>query len=88
MERPMTTEKLYNRICGILKEKGKMPDILDYELPTYNPVPITDYEFEFKNNLDYGGSEGIYLDLWMEYFADGEKRVSGIGTFKTLRTDT
>lgn len=29
MERPMTTEELYNKICGILKEKGKIPDILD-----------------------------------------------------------
>lgn len=87
MERPMTTEELYNKICGILKEKGKIPDILDYGLPTHNPVPITTYEFDFKNNLDYGSSEGIYLDLWMEYFMNGERRVSGVGTFKTLRTD-
>lgn len=87
MERPMTTEELYNKICGILKEKGKIPDILDYGLPTHNPVSTTTYEFDFKNNLDYGSSEEIYLDLWMEYFINGERRVSGIGTFKTLRTD-
>ena len=41
--RPMTTEELFNNICGILKEKGKMLDILDYGLPTSNPVPIRMY---------------------------------------------
>ncbi len=61
--RPMTTEELFNKICGILKEKGKMLDILDYGLPTSNPVPITMYQFDLRNKLAYGGSEGIYLDL-------------------------
>ena len=37
-----------------------------------------------KNNLDYGGSEGIYLDLLIVYFDDGERRRKGLGTFKTL----
>ena len=71
MKKPMTTEDLFNKINGILKEKGKLPDILDYGLATSNPVPIRTYEFELKNNLDYGGYEGIYLDLWIVYFADG-----------------
>jgi len=86
-KRPMTTEELFNRINGILKEKGKLPDILDYGLATHNPVPITNYEYGFRNKLDYGGNEGIYLDLWIEYTADGKKCVNGLGTFKTLRTD-
>ena len=34
MQRPMTTQELFNRICDILKEKGKMPDILDYGIAT------------------------------------------------------
>lgn len=82
--RPMTTEELFNRICGILKEKGKMPDILDYGLPTSNPVPIRTYQFDLRNKLAYGGSEGIYLDLWIEYFANKEKQRKKLGTFKTL----
>ena len=54
-KRPMTTEELFNRINGILKEKGKLPDILDYGLATHNPVPITNYEYGLRNKLDYGG---------------------------------
>ena len=83
----MTTEGLFDTICKILKEKGKLPDILDYGLATHNPVPITNYEYDLKNNLDYGGNEGIYLDLWIEYTAEGKKCASGLGTFKTLRAD-
>ncbi|MEY8334928.1 hypothetical protein AALB53_17760 [Lachnospiraceae bacterium 47-T17] len=86
-KKPMTTEELFNRTNDILKEKGKLPGILDYGLPTYRSVPITTYEYDLKNNLGYGGSEGIYLDLWMEYCADGKTHAAGIGTFKTLRED-
>lgn len=86
-KRPMTTEGLFDNICKILKEKGKLPDILDYGLATHNPVLITNYEYDLKNNLDYGGNEGIYLDLWIEYTVDGKRCANALGTFKTLRTD-
>ena len=86
-KRPMTTEELFNRINGILKEKGRLPDILDYRLATHSPVSITNYEYGLKNKLDYGGNEGIYLDLWIEYNAEGKKCANDLGTFKTLRTD-
>ncbi len=86
-KRPMTTEELFNRINGVLKEKGKLPDILDYGLATHSPVPITNYEYGLKNKLDYGGNEGIYLDLWIEYIADGKRCANDLGTFKTLSTD-
>ncbi len=87
LKRPMTTEDLFNKICSILKEKELMPDILDYALATSNPVPMTTYEFDLKNNLDYGGSEGIYIDLWIEYYRENERIRKGLGTFKTLRED-
>jgi hypothetical protein len=58
---------------GILRKKDKLPNILDYGLATHRPMPITNYEFDLKNNLNYGGNEGIYLDLWIEYFIDGHK---------------
>lgn len=84
---PMTTAELFDTICKILEEKGKMPDILDYGLVTHSPVPITNYEYGLKNKLDYGGNEGIYLDLWIEYIADGKRCANDLGTFKTLSTD-
>lgn len=87
MNKPMTTEEYFDKVCEILKEKGVMPDILDYGLATHDPVPMKTYEFNIRNNLDYGGSEGIYLDLWIEYYEDKEKRICGVGTFKTLRDD-
>lgn len=84
MEEPMTTEGLFSRICSILKEKGKLLDILDYGLATRRPVPIKTYGFDLKSNLAYGGSEGIYLVLWIEYFADDKRCADHIGTFKIL----
>lgn len=84
MKKPMTTTDLFNEIKTILKNKNMLPDILDYGIATSKPVPIRIYEFELKNNLDYGGSEGIYLDLWIEYYVDNEWLKSDIGTFKTL----
>ena len=37
-----------------------------------------------KTNLTYGGNEGIYLGLRIEYFAGNEWCVHDLGTFKTL----
>ena len=68
----------------VLKDKDKLPDILDYGLATNNPVPIRTYEFDLKSNLAYGGNEGIYLGLWIEYFVGSERHTNSIGTFKTL----
>lgn len=84
VEKPMTTGELFSRIQDILKERSRLPDILDYGLPTYHPTPIRTYRFDLKNNLDYGSSEGIYTDLWIEYYSNNEKRACGLGTFKTL----
>lgn len=83
--RPMTTKELFEKVCGILKEKEKLPDILDYGFATSNAVPIRTYQFNLKDNLAYGGSEDIYLDLWIEYLEEDERCCRGIGTFKTLK---
>ena len=87
MTRPMTTEELFEKINSILIEKGKIPDILDYSLATSNPIPIRTYEFDLRNSLAYGGNEGIYLVLWIEYLEENEKRRAAIGTYKTLYED-
>lgn len=58
MNRPMTTAELFGQINELLKEKELIPEILDYALAAYHPVPIKTYEFDLKSNLGYGGSEG------------------------------
>ena len=87
MTRPMTTEELFEKINSILKEKGKLPNILDYGLATSNPVPIRTYEFDLGNSLNYGSNEGIYLELWIKYRVENEERRAAIGTYKTLYED-
>lgn len=82
MTKPMTTEELFNKVYDILKEKGRIPDILEYGHVTGSPVSITTYEYELGSKLAYGGNEGIYLDIWIEYSANIKKQ--RIGIFKTL----
>ena len=85
LKRPMTTTEYFNEVCKILNDKGLMPEnFLDYTLATRKAVPMKTYEFSVRNNLDYGGSEGIYLDLWIEFYEDGDKQICELGTFKTL----
>ena len=87
MERPMTTEELFNRIKIILKEKNKLPDILDYGLPTGNVLSIKTCDFELKSDLAYGTSGGIYLELWIRYRYEDVRYKKNLGTFRTLRED-
>lgn len=87
MKRPMTTEEFFNTISYILEEQGKLPDILDYGQAAHKSIPLKTCEFNLKSNLDYGGSEGIYLDLWIEYFEGDERSMHDLGTFKTLEDD-
>ena len=87
MDRPMTTEELFGKINSILKEKGKLPDILDYGHAIGSPDPIRTYEFVLGYGLTYGADEGIYLDLWIKYLEGNGKHTAAIGTYKTLYKD-
>jgi len=87
MKQPMTTKEFFTKINDILKENNSLPDILDYGLATRQSIPMTTYEYSIRNNLDYGGSEDIYLDLWIEFMQDGEMCKCELGTYKTLRDD-
>lgn len=87
MERPITVEELFRRICEILKENALLPELLDYSRASGCQEPVKTYEFSLLNRLSYGGNEGIYLDFQLEC-QDGKKKVSyPMGTFKTLRED-
>ena len=84
MNKPMTTVELFNKIYDILKEKGRIPDILEYGHAAGSPAPIKTYEYELGSKLAYGGNEGIYLDIWMEH----SKQKQRIGIFKTLHENS
>lgn len=89
MKRPMTTKEYFETICKRLSEKGKIPeDILDYQLPTSQEIPIKTCEFDLRNHLAYGGNEGIYLDLFISCTSSEEKKPYHLGTFKTLQEGT
>ena len=79
---------LFNEIIKIIKEKGVFPDIIDYAIPC-DEVLIDTPEFYITNGLDYGGSEGIYLDLYLNFY-DAERREQRnvrFGCIKTLYDD-
>lgn len=83
MNRPMTTTELFLKIQDILKEKNRLPNILDYGIAT-KVVPIKTCALLLRSHLMYGESEGIFLDLWIEMCINGKKQICALGTFKTL----
>ena len=78
-EKANDNRRVFSQGVWYLEGKGMLPDILDYGLATHNPIPMKIYEFSVRNNLDYGGSEGIYLDLWIEYYENQEKQTNDTG---------
>lgn len=86
---PYTNAELFDLTNKALMEKGLLPTILDYGLAESKKVVIDTYEWDVIGIPNFGGSEGIYLDL----YADGvvtrqeeapkRKRVP-LGAYKTL----
>lgn len=73
---------------------GKADAILDYILPCAHEtgrkeqVELTAYEFDFEARLNWGGSEGIYIDCYLTgKFDESGRFVLPIGTIKTLKRD-
>lgn len=88
---PMNTGDLYCRLYEHLLEQHKIPNILDYHLPVSESerVPIVTNNFDVLFHLNYGGSEGIYLDAYIRgaVTSDDVDETYSIGTFKTLEED-
>lgn len=84
-KKPLTTTVLYKKLWNAAELKGLPRVEIDYQLPEMEETVITDSSYSIGCNLDYGGSEGIYLDLYAEVNdgKNGYKRVR-IGTVKTL----
>lgn len=84
----ITTEQLFNRIIKDLKMKGYYPISVDYS--NGNSWKSTDLEtsdISILTNLDYGSSEGIYLNISFAFSENGIKKIVPAGTVKTLGTE-
>lgn len=106
-----TTVDLFYAALNLVKEKGcyeKAEAIMDYYLPhpegintLYKPFELSNYRFDFCASASFGGSEGIYIDCYIEgeyteiprtYYDHGLGKILPethyhIATFKTLRSD-
>lgn len=72
-------QERFTELCA----RVDLPKILDYTLADSKTVEIKSYECNFWNSLNYGTSEGIYLDVGLE-FLHPKHTVIPLGTFKTL----
>lgn len=88
-----TNTVLMNKVFELVKENGcyeKAGAIMDYFLAEdYKVQELSDYEFDFLVKLNFGGSEGIYLDCYIEGCfrennAERKTERLSCGTFKTL----
>lgn len=105
-----TTRDLFNAVLQLVNDNScydKAKAIMEYYLPNVSEsnvredIELTAYEFDFCAAAQFGGSEGIYIDIWLSgkysenelmRYNHGTGKVEketrrSIGTFKTLRTD-
>ncbi|MBQ1735689.1 MAG: hypothetical protein II038_12625 [Lachnospiraceae bacterium] len=86
---PYTNAELFELTNNALREQGLLPTILDYGLAESEKVVIDTYEWDVIGIPNFGGSEGIYLDLYADGIVtrQGEKTQREhvhLGTYKTL----
>lgn len=91
MDKLLTTKDLWDETLAMMDLKKDYP-FLDYSLPETksNSAGLYDIEFDVRGTVVYGGSEGIYTDIYIEGIFDKEEdcnRRESVGTFKTLFTD-
>lgn len=84
-----TNTILFDRVVGLTKVNGdfeRASQILDYYLAERHTVrELKDCRFAFVAKVAWGGSEGVYIDCYLEGTFDdsGDKRLH-LGTLKTL----
>lgn len=89
-KKPYRGNEFFDIIKNVLVETQKLPVILDYSLEDRSAFgyEMIDSEVEMKMDVRFGGSEGIYLDIYLVgVFRQMEEHVEEkirIGTFKTL----
>lgn len=89
-----TSGELFCAVVQLAKENGDFSSaeaILDYILPSKEKsgvgegIELSSYEFDFVPMINFGGSEGIYVDCYLKGRFDESNRSSlRVGTLKTL----
>lgn len=88
-----TNADFMKAIVRLAKENGwyyEAEKIMDYFLPESSCIKeLSNYEFDFRAIVKYGGSEGIYLECYLEGSFDendfdDDMAIIPCGTFKTL----
>ena len=85
---------MFCEVMNWIKVCNQLPDNIDYCLYERKPQYGLTTNIKICNSLNYGGSEGIYLDLWLEQYLPTTRFEHGVlagdpihvnlGTIKTL----
>ena len=79
-----TAEEVFHELKTRLDSVGYLPDeylLLDIHWQNGREMPR---DADFFCKTDYGGSEGIYLDVFLEWYEDSQRRTEHFMTGKTL----
>ena len=79
-----TAEDVFHELEARLDSVGYLPDeylLLDRRWQNGREMPR---DAGFFCRTDYGGSEGIYLDMFLEWYEDSQRRIEHFMTGKTL----
>ena len=88
----LTGGQLFEKVVERARESGDMArfeGIHEYVLPdSFEKGKLTKYGFDFLPVVNFGGSEGIYIDCMLKGEFDEHRHTSrNAGTIKTLETD-
>ena len=88
----MTGGQLFEKFMERTRENGdaaRYDELCDYVLPEdMGKDKLCSYEFDMIPIVNFGGSEGIYIDCSLRgKFDESGRKALHIGTLKTLRTD-
>lgn len=81
---PRTAQEVFEELRYWLESIGYLPDesfLLDREWENGREIPK---DADIFCTTDYGGSEGIYTDIYLKWYQDGEPVIKSFATGKTL----
>ena len=79
-----SAQEVFEELKHRLESQGYLPDeyfLLDHEWENGRKIPEN---ADFFCTTDYGGSEGVYLDVYLKWYGDGRSVTRSFITGKTL----